>query len=104
MHRISALCAAAGLGLTALAATSPAQAAFHLIRWQDNGFCQVWDQSIPTTQDRQHAGADLCGSARSQGKLAAQGYVRVLKSVRSAEGWARSRFRAVPIFFGDVRG
>ena len=49
MHRISALCAAAGLGLTALAATSPAQAAFHLIRWQDNGFCQVWDQSIPTT-------------------------------------------------------
>jgi hypothetical protein len=49
MRRISALCAAAGLGLTALAATSPAQAAFHLIRWQDNGFCQVWDQSIPTT-------------------------------------------------------
>jgi hypothetical protein len=49
MHRISVLCAAAGLGLTALAATSPAQAAFHLIRWEGNGFCQVWDQSIPTT-------------------------------------------------------
>jgi hypothetical protein len=49
MRRISALCAAAGLGLTALAATSPAEAAFHLIRWQDTGFCQVWDQSIPTT-------------------------------------------------------
>ena len=48
MRRISALCAAAGLGLTALAATSPAQAAFNLIRWEGTGVCQVWDQSIPT--------------------------------------------------------
>jgi hypothetical protein len=49
MRRISALCAAAGLGLAALAATSPAQAdPFHLIRWSDTGFCQVWDQGIPT--------------------------------------------------------
>ena len=29
-------------------ATSPAEAAFHLIRWQDSGFCQIWDESIPT--------------------------------------------------------
>jgi hypothetical protein len=49
MRRISVLCAAAGLGLTALAATSPAQAAgFHLIRWDGNGFCQVWDEAVPT--------------------------------------------------------
>jgi hypothetical protein len=48
MRRISALCTAALLGVAALAAASPAQAAFHLIRWHDNGFCQVWDQSIPT--------------------------------------------------------
>jgi hypothetical protein len=48
MRRLSVLCAVAGLGLTALAATSPAQASFHLIRWHDTGFCQVWDQSIPT--------------------------------------------------------
>ena len=48
MRRISILCAAAGLGLAALAATSPAQAAFHLIRWDGNGYCQVWDKSIPT--------------------------------------------------------
>jgi hypothetical protein len=20
-----------------------------LIRWQDSGFCQIWDESIPTT-------------------------------------------------------
>jgi hypothetical protein len=48
MRRFFALAAAAGLGLAALAATSPAEAAFHLIRWDDTGFCQVWDDSIPT--------------------------------------------------------
>jgi hypothetical protein len=48
MRRISALCAAAALGLTALAATSPAEAAFNLIRWEGTGVCQIWDQSIPT--------------------------------------------------------
>lgn len=48
MRRIYALCAAAGLGLTALAATTPADAAFHLIRWQGTGICQIWDESIPT--------------------------------------------------------
>ncbi|HEY8333657.1 MAG TPA: hypothetical protein VIQ05_07670 [Tardiphaga sp.] len=48
MRKLSALCAAAGLTVTALAAASPAHAAFHLIRWQDTGFCQIWDQSIPT--------------------------------------------------------
>ena len=49
MRRIFAFCATAGLGLTALAATSPAQAAFNLIRWDGSGYCQVWDESIPTT-------------------------------------------------------
>jgi hypothetical protein len=48
MRRILALCAVAGIGFTALAASSPAQAAFHLIRWEGTGVCQVWDQSIPT--------------------------------------------------------
>ena len=47
MRRISAFCAAALLGLTVLAATSPAQAGFHLIRWHGTGFCQVWDDGIP---------------------------------------------------------
>lgn len=33
-----------------LAAASPASATpYHLIRWQDTGFCQIWDQRIPTT-------------------------------------------------------
>jgi hypothetical protein len=48
MRRLSILCAIAGLGFTALAAASPAQAAFHVIRWHDTGFCQVWDNSLPT--------------------------------------------------------
>jgi len=49
MRRLSVLAAATGLGVTALAATSPAQASFNLIRWHGTGFCQVWDHSIPTT-------------------------------------------------------
>ena len=49
MRRISMLCAAAGLAAAAFAAASPAEASYHLIRWQDSGFCQIWDESIPTT-------------------------------------------------------
>ena len=48
MRRLCLLAAAAAITVSALAATSPAQASFHLIRWQDSGFCQIWDQSIPT--------------------------------------------------------
>ena len=48
MRRLFALGAVAGTGLAALAASSPAEATFHLIRWQDSGFCQIWDESIPT--------------------------------------------------------
>jgi hypothetical protein len=48
MLRLTALAATAGLALTAVVATSPAEAAFHLIRWEGTGVCQVWDQSIPT--------------------------------------------------------
>ena len=47
MRRLSLL-AAAGIAVSAFAATSPAQASYHLIRWQDTGFCQIWDQSVPT--------------------------------------------------------
>jgi hypothetical protein len=48
MHRLCLLAAVAGIAVSAFAATSPAEAAFHLIRWQDSGFCQIWDESIPT--------------------------------------------------------
>ena len=49
MRRISMLCAAAGVAAAAFVAASPAQAGYHLIRWQDSGLCQIWDESIPTT-------------------------------------------------------
>ena len=48
MRRLFALGTVAAIGFTALAASSPAEAAFHLIRWQDSGFCQIWDENIPT--------------------------------------------------------
>ncbi|MBR1228282.1 MULTISPECIES: hypothetical protein [unclassified Bradyrhizobium] len=48
MRRLCLLAAAAAVGVTSLAAMSPAEASFHLIRWQDSGFCQIWDQSVPT--------------------------------------------------------
>jgi len=48
MLRLTAVAATAGLALTAVVATSPAEAAFHLIRWEGTGVCQVWDQSVPT--------------------------------------------------------
>jgi len=42
------LCAAAGIAAAAFAVASPAQAAFHLIKWSGTGICQVWDESVPT--------------------------------------------------------
>jgi hypothetical protein len=49
MRRISLFSTAAMLAVTALSASTPAKAdPFHLIRWMDTGFCQIWDESIPT--------------------------------------------------------
>lgn len=48
MRRVFALCAAAGVAVATLAVTSPANAAFNLIRWNTTGACQIWDQSVPT--------------------------------------------------------
>jgi hypothetical protein len=49
MRRLSLVCAA-GLALTALAASGPAKAApFQVIRWDNTGICQVWDQTIAIT-------------------------------------------------------
>ena len=47
MRRLSL--AIAAVALSAVAASAPAKAdPFHLIRWSDTGFCQVWDDGIPT--------------------------------------------------------
>ena len=47
MLRVTAFSAAAGIALSAFAATAPAEAAFHLIRWEGTGACQIWDESVP---------------------------------------------------------
>ncbi len=49
MRRLSTLCAAAALATAAFVAASPAEAGYHLIRWQGTHVCQIWDESIPTT-------------------------------------------------------
>ena len=46
--RLRTLCAAAVIAAAGFAVTSPAQAAFHLIKWSGTGICQVWDDSVPT--------------------------------------------------------
>jgi len=48
MRQVTALCAAAGIALSAIATVSPAEAAFHIIKWSGNDLCQVWDESVPT--------------------------------------------------------
>jgi hypothetical protein len=48
MRRVFALCAASSVALSAIAVTSPAGAAFHLIKWSGNDLCQIWDESVPT--------------------------------------------------------
>jgi hypothetical protein len=48
MRRLTALCVAVGIALPAIATVSPAQAAFHIIKWSGNDVCQVWDESVPT--------------------------------------------------------
>ena len=48
MRQFRVLCAATFVAVTAFAAASPAQAApFHVIRYSDTGFCQIWDNGVP---------------------------------------------------------
>lgn len=50
MCRLSLIRAVAGLAVTVLGALGPANAApYQVIRWEDSGFCEVWDQAITTT-------------------------------------------------------
>ena len=45
MRRVSALCAAAGIAVSALA-VAPAQAGYYVIRWENTGICQIWNESL----------------------------------------------------------
>jgi len=46
MRRVTTLCAMACIAVSALAVVSPAQAGYYLIRWDNTGVCQVWDESF----------------------------------------------------------
>ena len=47
MHRITTLCAVAALALSAAATVGTVEAApYHLIRWDNTGYCQIWDLGL----------------------------------------------------------
>ena len=46
MRRVITLCATACIIVSALAVVSPAQAGYYLIRWDNTGVCQVWNESF----------------------------------------------------------
>lgn len=51
MRRVSALCAAAGIAassltVSSLAVISPAQAGYYVIRWDNTGICQIWNEDL----------------------------------------------------------
>jgi hypothetical protein len=49
MRRMTALCAASAIALSAIATVGTAQAApFHLIKWSGVEACQIWDNSVAT--------------------------------------------------------
>jgi hypothetical protein len=46
MRRATALCAAASIIVSGLALTSPAQAGYYVIRWDNTGICQIWNEDL----------------------------------------------------------
>jgi len=46
MRHATALCAAAGIAVSALAVVSPAQAGYYVIRWDNTGVCQIWNEDL----------------------------------------------------------
>ncbi len=46
MRRFSTVCAVLGLAATAFVATSPAQASYKVIRWDNTGVCEIWDNGF----------------------------------------------------------
>jgi hypothetical protein len=47
MRRATALCLATALTAAAIAAARPAEAAgYYLIRWENTGICQIWNEDL----------------------------------------------------------
>jgi hypothetical protein len=46
MRRVTALCAAFGIAVSAFAVAAPAQASYYVIRWDNTGICQIWNEDL----------------------------------------------------------
>jgi hypothetical protein len=46
MRRITTLCATAGIAAAALTVTAPAKAGYYVIRWENTGICQIWNEEL----------------------------------------------------------
>ena len=46
MRRVTTLCAALGIAVSAVAVTAPAQAGYYVIRWDNTGICQIWNEDL----------------------------------------------------------
>ena len=46
MRRITALCAASGIALASLVVAAPARAGYYVIRWDNTGICQIWNEDL----------------------------------------------------------
>jgi hypothetical protein len=46
MRRVTTLCAAAGIAVSTLAVSAPAKAGYYVIRWDNTGICQIWNEDL----------------------------------------------------------
>lgn len=46
MRRVTALAVAAGIAVSVVAIAAPAQAGYYVIRWDNTGICQIWNQDL----------------------------------------------------------
>jgi hypothetical protein len=46
MRRVTALCAAAGIAASAFVVAAPAEAGYYVIRWENTGICQIWNEDL----------------------------------------------------------
>ncbi len=46
MRRVLALCAVAGIATSVFAAPASAAVGYYVIRWDNTGICQVWNEDL----------------------------------------------------------
>jgi hypothetical protein len=46
MRRVTALCAASAIAASVVAAAAPAKAGYYVIRWDNTGICQIWNEDL----------------------------------------------------------